>query len=50
LAAAAEEYAELYLEDPQFNFKVGKKDQFSFVILIALVAGHPDRVRAVLRV
>ena len=48
LMEAAQEYAELYLEDPQFNFKVGRKDHFPFVILVALAAGNPDQVRAAL--
>ena len=48
LLETAKEYVLLYLEDPLFYFKAGRRDHFPYVLAIALAGDHPEQLRQVL--
>ena len=48
LIEAAQEYADLYLEDAPFYFKVNRQHHYPFVIALALARGDRKKVTKVL--
>lgn len=50
LLAAARDYANVYLEDVPFYFKVGRRGHFPYVLAVSLVADQPEKLASLLGV